>query len=317
MFLQALRGSDLDVLDLSAEDARHQRSLAAMRSGREVIYQGELRSGAFAGFPDFLVRVEGDSALGAWHYEVWDTKLARHPGESGLSTLDYLLQDQRTIPDDFGIFLARTWRLHPRICSFISGAVYDDRLHSEPVTASRVIRLGSSARKWIHQDAGLLYVPVQHDGNVYESEEEAEQIVQLIDELLRQHLVTESGSERALTHADILVVAPYNLQVRLLTNSLPDIRVGTVDKFQGQQAPVVIYSMCASSGDASSRGIEFLFSKNRLNVAISRAQTLAIFVGHPSLAHTPCSAIEQMQLVNVYCRAVNASASAAVQAPAL
>ena len=126
-----------------------------------------------------------------------------HPGESGLSTLDYLLQDQRTIPDDFGIFLARTWRLHPRICSFISGAVYDDRLHSEPVTASRVIRLGRSARKWIHKDAGLLYVPVLHDGNVYESEEEAEQIVQLVDELLKQHLVTESGSERALTRADI------------------------------------------------------------------------------------------------------------------
>ena len=100
-----------------------------------------------------------------------------HPGESGLSTLDYLLQDQRTIPDDFGIFLARTWRLHPRICSFISGAVYDDRLQSEPVTASRVLRLGRSARKWIYKDAGLMYVPVLHDGNVYESEEEAEQIV--------------------------------------------------------------------------------------------------------------------------------------------
>jgi uncharacterized protein len=228
-----------------------------------------------------------------------------------------MLQDQRTIPDDFGIFLARTWRLHPRICSFISGAVYDDRLHSEPVTASRVIRLEHSARQWIRKDAGLLYVPVLHDGNVYESEEEAEQIVQVVDELLRQHLVTESGSERALTRADILVVAPYNLQVRLLTSRLPDIRVGTVDKFQGQQAPVVIYSMCASSGEASPRGIEFLFSKNRLNVAISRAQTLAIVVGHPSLAHTHCSTIEQMQLVNVYCRAVEAGASVAVQSPAL
>jgi uncharacterized protein len=184
--------------------------------------------------------------------------------------------------------------------------VYDDRLHSEPVTASRVIRLGRSARKWIHKDAGLLYAPVLHDGNVYESEEEAEQIMQLVDELLKQQLVTESGSARALTRADILVVAPYNLQVRLLTRMLPDTRVGTVDKFQGQQAPVVIYSMCASSGDASPRSIEFLFSKNRLNVAISRAQTLAVVVGNPALARTRCSSLEQMQLVNVFCRAVDA-----------
>jgi len=232
-----------------------------------------------------------------------------HPGESGMSTLDYLLQDQRTIPDDFGIFLARTWRLHPRICGFISGAVYDNRLHSEPITAARVVRLMPTAREWIRKEAGLLYVPVPHDGNVYESEEEAEQIARLIEELLKQHLVTESGAERALTCADILVVAPYNLQVRLLTSRLPGIRVGTVDKFQGQQAPVVIFSMCASSGDASSRGIEFLFCRNRLNVAISRAQTLAIVVGHPSLVRTPCSTIEQMQLVNVYCRAVEEGAA--------
>jgi uncharacterized protein len=239
-----------------------------------------------------------------------------HPGESGMSTLDYLLQDQRTIPDDFGIFLARTWRLHPLICSFISGAVYDDRLHSEPITAARVVRFARSAREWIRKEAGLLYVPVPHEGNIYESEEEAEQAVQLIDELLKQHVVTESGSERALTRADILVVAPYNLQVRLLTSRLSEIRVGTVDKFQGQQAPVVIFSMCASSGDASARGIEFLFCRNRLNVAISRAQTLAVVVGHPSLVRTPCSTIEQMQLVNVYCRAVEEGAAVMRQASA-
>jgi len=239
-----------------------------------------------------------------------------HPGESGMSTLDYLLQDQRTIPDDFGIFLARTWRLHPRICSFISGAVYDDRLHSEPITAGRVVSFGRSTQNWIRKNAGLLYVPVPHDGNVYESEEEAQQIVRLIEELLEQHLVTESGSERVLTCADILVVAPYNLQVRLLTSRLPDIRVGTVDKFQGQQGPVVIFSMCASSGDASARGIEFLFCRNRLNVAISRAQTLAIVVGHPSLVRTPCSTVEQMQLVNVYCRAVEEGAAVVRRAPA-
>lgn len=163
---------------------------------------------------------------------------------------------------------------------------------------------------------GLLYVPVPHEGNVDQSEEEAEQVVQLIDELLKQYLVSESGAERAPSRADILVAAPYNLQIRLLTSRLPDIRAGAVDRFQGQQAPVVIFSMCASSGDASARGIEFLFCRNRLNVAISRAQTLATVVGHPSLVRTPCSTIEQMQLVNVYCRAVEEGAAVMRQASA-
>ena len=103
---------------------------------------------------------------------------------------------------------------------------------------------------------------------------------------------------------DVLVVAPYNLQVRRLERRLHPIRVGTVDKFQGQEAPVVIFSMTASSGDASPRGIEFLFSRNRLNVAISRAQTMAIVVGSSALIRTRCSSIEQIQLLNMYCRAI-------------
>lgn len=239
-----------------------------------------------------------------------------HPGESGLSTLDYLLQERRTIPEDAGIFLAQTWRLHPDICRFISGAVYDDRLNSQPVTATREIRLQAKMRRWISKSSGLLYIPVEHDGNTYESEEEGSRIVEVVNELLRQRILTEAGSERALSRDDILVVAPYNLQVRLLSSLLPGIRVGTVDKFQGQQAAVVVYSMCASSGDASSRGIEFLFCRNRLNVAISRAQTLAIIVGHPSLVRTRCSSIEQMELLNVYCRAVEEGGSGVLHAPA-
>jgi superfamily I DNA and/or RNA helicase len=111
---------------------------------------------------------------------------------------------------------------------------------------------------------------------------------------------------------DILVIAPYNLQVRRLTRRLPGVRVGTVDKFQGQEAPVVIFSMCASSGDGSPRGIEFLFSRNRLNVAISRAQCLAIIVASPALVRTRCSSLEQMRLVNVYCRAVAEATSASL-----
>ena len=239
-----------------------------------------------------------------------------HPGESGTSTLEYLLQERRTIPEDLGIFLGKTWRLHPAICKFISGAVYDDRLRNQPVTATRELRFGSAKRRWITKTAGLLYIPVEHEGNTYECEEEGACIGELVDELLGQRIVTDNGSTRALTKDDILVVAPYNLQVRLLAAMLPEVRVGTVDKFQGQQAPIVIYSMCASSGDASSRGIEFLFCRNRLNVAISRAQTLAIVVAHPSLVRTHCSSIEQMELLNIYCRAVQEAESTPLSAPA-
>ena len=143
---------------------------------------------------------------------------------------------------------------------------------------------------------------------LYESEEEAATIVDIVEELMGQRVTDVGKTDRPLTADDILVVTPYNLQVRKLSEQFPGMRVGTVDKFQGQQAPVVIYSMCASSGDASPRGIEFLFSKNRLNVAISRAQTLAAVVGNPALARTRCSSLEQMQLVNVFCRAVDAGA---------
>lgn len=178
----------------------------------------------------------------------------------------------------------------------------------KPLTAARTIRFFNCPRTYIHKNAGVIFVPVQHEDNAYESDEEAAVVAEIVGELLAQFLTDTNQPERPITRDDILVVTPYNLQVRKLTEMLPGIRVGTVDKFQGQEAAVVIYSMCASSGDASPRGIEFLFSKNRLNVAISRTQTLAIVVGNPALARTSCSTLEQMQLVNVFCRAVEAGA---------
>ena len=112
-----------------------------------------------------------------------------------------------------------------------------------------------------------------------------------------------------LSLEDILVVAPYNMQVRALQEALGTRdQVGSVDKFQGKQAPVVIVSMCASDVSSAPRGVEFLLSRNRLNVAISRAQSLAIVVGSPELAQAPCSTIRQMELVNLYCRIVQEGA---------
>ena len=222
-----------------------------------------------------------------------------HPGESGLSTLEYLLQSRATIAPDFGIFLPRTWRLHPNLCRFISGAVYEDRLSCAPHTSERILDLGTHPPEWLTCPAGLIYVPVEHEGNVYESFEEEDRIAALVQDLLGSRLRTNRGGFRQIVASDILVVAPWRTGGPRLTRRLPatDIRVGTVDKFQGQEAPVVIFSMCASSGDSSPRGIEFLFNRNRLNVAISRAETLAVVVASPALVKTRCSSIEQMRLV--------------------
>ena len=225
-----------------------------------------------------------------------------HPGESGESALEYLLEDRATIPEDMGIFLARTWRLRPELCDFVSRTVYDGRLEPEPSTADRAIRFGTAERRYVTRSAGLLYIPVDHDDNTYESDEEADAIDEIVRELEGQYLQLPGESERRVTRDDLLVVAPFNLQVRKLASRLPGVRVGTVDKFQGQQAPVVVFSMTASEGDGCPRGIEFLFSKNRLNVAISRAQILAIVTGSPKLTRTRCSRLDQIELVNLFCQ---------------
>ncbi len=223
-----------------------------------------------------------------------------HPGDSGKSTLEYLLSDQQVIGDDFGIFLGTTRRMHPDLCAFISGAVYEGRLHAHPDAAKRFLDVSNDVMAYVNRSAGLLFVPVDHEGNTQDSEEEANVIIDIVDELQRCNLVDNDVSRR-IEPKDIMIVAPYNMQVRRLRNCLPGFQVGSVDKFQGQEAPIVIVSMCASSGESLSRGIEFLFSKNRLNVAISRAQTVAVVVGSPRLAGIRCTTIAQMELVNLYC----------------
>jgi superfamily I DNA and/or RNA helicase len=176
-------------------------------------------------------------------------------------------------------------------------------LKAEMCTSERSIRFRGPVG-YVGRPAGIVYVPVDHSGNSYECDEEAAVIRDIVAELTGHALEKPGAVARLITFDDILVVAPFNLQVRKLKMVLPGVRVGTVDKFQGQQAPVVIFSMTSSEGDASPRGVEFLFDKHRLNVAISRAQILAIVVANPALARTRCSNLEQMRAVNVYCRAV-------------
>jgi uncharacterized protein len=224
-----------------------------------------------------------------------------HPGGSGISALDHLMQDWATVPPDRGIFLGRTWRLNAELCRFVSQAFYDGRLEPEQLTARQKLVLNGDASAAL-APTGLQFIEVQHTGNTQRSEEEAARLRELYGALLGQHWLDRSNDAREITSADILVVSPYNMQVNLLKQALPaGARVGTVDKFQGQEGAVVMISLASSSGDSIPRGIEFLFSRNRLNVAISRARCLAVVVASPQLLSTPCHSVRQVQLVNTLC----------------
>jgi predicted RecB family nuclease len=230
-----------------------------------------------------------------------------HPGESGASILEYYLGSSPTVDSQQGIFLERTWRMRPELCHFLSEAIYRGRLTPAAVTARRHLDRLNLHLTHVSRTEGVLHIPVKHEDHSYECPEEAEVISEVIDELLRMSFQDETEMISPITVADILVVSPYNLQVLLLQKRLPSgVRVGTVDKFQGQEAAVVIYSMATSSGDTCRRGVDFLFSPNRLNVALSRAKVLAILVASPQLVRTDCRSLEQMQLVNLYCHAVAA-----------
>ena len=225
-----------------------------------------------------------------------------HPEGSGVSVLEHLLGTAATIPEDRGVFLERSYRMHPDVCAFISEIVYAGRLHAD----------ASAARRTTSWGTGLRFVGVGHEGNRVASDEEVARIARLIERMLPGVVHGRGrGVSRRCSQTDFMVVAPYNAQVRRLRAGLPEgVRVGTVDKFQGQQAPIVLFSMATSSGEDVPRNLAFLFSRNRLNVAISRAQCLAILVCSPRLLEARCHSIEEMELVNALCRFVESAESA-------
>ena len=225
-----------------------------------------------------------------------------HPGETGLSCLDYLLAGAATIAPYRGILLNESRRMHPDICTFISEAIYDKRLNPHPSTKDRHLVVSAGAHPAI-SPSGISFVRTKHEGSLQSSPEEAIAIADLVEALLKQSL-NSNGEVRQLERKDILVVAPYNMQVNLLRQTLsPEIAVGTVDKFQGQEAPVVILSMTTSRGSESPRGTAFLFNKNRFNVAVSRAQCLAIVVHSDQLLDGAANQIEDLKRLNLFAHA--------------
>jgi uncharacterized protein len=229
---------------------------------------------------------------------------ASHPPGAELSGLEHILMDRqlgmlKTMPSSLGLFIGETKRLHPNICSFTSETFYEGRLHARAFTQSQVLE----GHAWLN-GAGLWFVQVEHEGNRNSSPEEVEVVARIVRGLLKPEVkwFYSAGNSRTLKEKDILIVAPYNAQVADLSAQLPSISIGTVDKFQGQQAAVVIYSMTTSSPADAPRGMEFLYSLNRLNVATSRAMSNVIIVGSSRLFEPECHTPRQMQLANALCR---------------
>ena len=224
-----------------------------------------------------------------------------HPPGADRSVLAHVIDNERVMPREYGLFLDGTWRLHPSICEFTSEVFYEDSLRSHPGRENLDL-YGAMP----FDGTGLRFVSVPHERRVSDSKEEAEAIADQVQRLLGEHptWTDAEGATQGLTDQDVLIITPYNRQIRELGSrpELKGLRIGTVDKFQGQEAPISIYSMATSSADDAPRGMEFLYSLNRLNVATSRARCLAVVVASPGLLSVRCRTPRQMHLANALAR---------------
>lgn len=221
-----------------------------------------------------------------------------HPDGTEVSALEHVLQGEKTISNEQGIFLAETWRMHSSINAFVSEQFYQNRLQSKKHLEKQQI-IGSK-----YAGAGLYLEEVEHTGNTSSSTEEVEKVKEIVAQLTGGDVqfINEKGEKSTLTATDIKIITPYNAQVQAIKQQLPDIEVGTVDKFQGQEAPVIIYSVATSSLEEAPRGMDFLFSPNRFNVAVSRARTRFIMVANPAIFEAECKSPYQIKLANAFCR---------------
>lgn len=223
-----------------------------------------------------------------------------HPDGVAVSSLEYVLDGAQTMPPERGRFLPETWRLAPRLCEYTSEVFYESKLH--PVAGlERQVISGTSD----FNSSGLRVSLVDHSGNRNASSEEAAEVLRIVCALLGPGVTwtDRDGHARLMTPHDIRIITPFNAQVARIQEALEvaglgAVPVGTVDKFQGQEAAVAIYSLATSHPDDAPRGMEFLYSLNRLNVATSRARCLSIVVASPRLFEADCQTPRRMRLAN-------------------
>lgn len=196
--------------------------------------------------------------------------------------------------------------MHPSVCRFISESIYEGRLGSHPNCAVQKIAIAPHAQGIVAKQSGVVFAGVEHDGNIQQSDEEVDRVVSVYKELLGLPYTSSEGGTKPLALDDFLFIAPYNAQVRALQVALPaGARVGSVDKFQGQEAPVCILSLCSSYGEYGSRGLAFILDRNRINVAISRAKCLAVMIADPRIASATAGSLGEMMLINLFCKLAN------------
>ena len=244
-----------------------------------------------------------------------------HPGDSGLSVLQFALLDaaasrpnlpvfHAVVPADYGLFLGESRRMHPEVCRFVSESIYEGRLLSDSDCARQKIVVPLDVNSLISRESGIVFSGVEHDGATQRSDEEVERVKAIYHELVGRHYTAKDRTVRPLALEDFLFIAPYNAQVRALQGALPaGARIGSVDKFQGQEAPVCILSLCSSYGEYGSRGLAFILDRNRINVAVSRAQCLSVVVADPRIASSIAGSLDEMRLINLFCKLADLSAA--------
>lgn len=234
---------------------------------------------------------------------------ASHPNGSGASVLVHFLGQSATVGHDRGVFLDTSRRMHPSICKFISEWRYEDKLSWDQSCST----LATTVDSLTDQGVGLRVRLLDHTGNQVRSQEEVDAVIEIVNQALGKTWTNNEGETAVIGSSDVLVVAPFNAQRRAIKEALEsnantkDVEVGTVDKFQGREAAIVVFSMAASSADDLPRGADFLFDSNRLNVAISRAKCLAFIVCNESLLSSRARSVEQMKLISGLCSFVEAA----------